>query len=209
MCAQHGHLAGVRIGRTGFGEIVVAVVPHHHQTQIGHRGEHRGSGTDNHGRISTQYRQPAPIPLRRSEFRRKRDNTRCANMFHTLGGQRIDIALIRDDCQHSPAGAGCGHRRLGEASTPGLTGQRLPHRACGAALRQCLEKTLATLVTSPARAVDRWGLEVIGGRRASFLLGPRMAWRQGESQHVGAGSRISGRHRVNEPAHIRRQHPRR
>ncbi len=45
---QHGDLAGVRIRRAGLGEIVVPVVPHQDQPEIGHRGEHRAAGTDHH-----------------------------------------------------------------------------------------------------------------------------------------------------------------
>ncbi|SKU94465.1 Uncharacterised protein [Mycobacteroides abscessus subsp. abscessus] len=50
--AQHRHVPCMRIGRTRLGKIVVAVVPHHHQSQIDHRREHRSPGADHHSRLA-------------------------------------------------------------------------------------------------------------------------------------------------------------
>ena len=46
VCPQHRHLARMRVRGTWLGEAVVAVVPHHHQTEVGDRCEHRTPGAD-------------------------------------------------------------------------------------------------------------------------------------------------------------------
>ncbi len=38
--AQGGDLPGVRVRGTGFGQRVVALVPDHHEPEVGHGGEH-------------------------------------------------------------------------------------------------------------------------------------------------------------------------
>ncbi len=46
--AQGEHLAGVPVRRVRLGEAVVAVVPQHDEPEVGDRGEHRGTGADDH-----------------------------------------------------------------------------------------------------------------------------------------------------------------
>ena len=69
--AQHSHLAGVRIGRARFGEAVVAVIPDDHETKLVHWSEHRTAGSDHQPGLPPQYRQPPPVPGRRSQSGRQ------------------------------------------------------------------------------------------------------------------------------------------
>jgi hypothetical protein len=120
--AQHRHLTGVRVGRPRFGETVVPVVPHHHQSEPVDRCEHRAAGADDHPRLATQHRQPAPVSRRRPEAGGQGDHCRGVDPRRDRLPQRVDIALIRHDGQHTVATAHRRGRRLGQAVAPAVAG---------------------------------------------------------------------------------------
>ena len=65
--AQHRYLASVRVGRAWLCQAVVAIGPHHDQSQIGERSEHRAAGADYQSGGAAQRGEPAPVAHRRSQ----------------------------------------------------------------------------------------------------------------------------------------------
>ena len=207
MGAQHRHLAGVRIGRPGLGERVVAVVPHHHQAEVGDGREHRAAGADDQPGAAAQHRQPAAVALCGAEPGRQGHDPRLRRR------SRMAAACIASTSRWSGtidqrAAAGVRRHRggLGEPVGPRLPRQRLPDRARGAALAQRGKELLAarrrppTACGSTGCGSERWRL----GR--SLLLDLGVPRRDGQPQHVGAGARVAGGDGVDESAHLRGQH---
>ncbi|CAG6894583.1 hypothetical protein PICSAR11_02330 [Mycobacterium avium subsp. paratuberculosis] len=203
--AQHRHLAGVRIGRPRLGQAVVGVGPHHHQAQVAQRREHRAAGADHHPRAAAQRRQPAPVPGGRAQPGRQGDHAGRVDAARHGVAQRIQVALVGDDRQHRPAGAHGLGGGLGESVGPRLAGQRLPDRPGGPRLGQRGQELGAAAVAVPAGRVDR-RRHRYAGRSPGLPLHPGVPGRHRQPQHVGAGPRVAGRHRVDQPADLRRQH---
>ena len=154
--AQHRHLAGVRVRRARLGQRVVAVVPHHHQTEIGDGREHRAAGADDQPCVA----RAAPTASGGSAAAGPRpadsaDHSRLVDVPDGGRLQHVDVALIGHDGQHAAAGVHRHRRGLGKPVGPVLAGQRLPHRARGAALAQRGRNCSPRAVARPARRCRR------------------------------------------------------
>ena len=203
--AQHRHLAGMRIRRPRLGEAVIAVVPHHHQTQIGDGGEHRAAGPDDQPRAAAQHGQPSAVPLCRAQPGRQRHHPRLVDVANAGVAKRIHVALVGHDGQHAATGVHRHRRGLGEPVGPPLPRQRLPHRAGRAPVAQGGQKLFAAAVFVPGGGVDRCR----GERRefrGGFPLDVGVPRRDGQPQHVGPGAGIPCGDRVDQAAHLGRQH---
>src|SRR6185436_3724698 len=73
LAAQEQHLTGVRIGRTGLGVEVVAVVPHRHQSEVVHRGEGGGAGADDDPDVAPGDGEEGTVAAGRSYVRSEHD----------------------------------------------------------------------------------------------------------------------------------------
>ena len=203
--AQHRHLAGVGVRSPGFGEGVVAVVPHHHQPEIGDRGEHRAAGADDEPGLPPQDGEPPTVPLGGAEPGGQRDHGAVVDVPDRGRVQRVDVALVGHDGQRRTAGPDDDRGGLRQPVGPLLPRECLPHRAGRTALAERVEEVGAAPVGIPAGRIH--GLRGRGGdlgRR--LLLHVGVARRNRQPQDVGAGARIPGRHGIDQPTDVLGQH---
>ena len=205
MRPQHRHLAGVRIRRPRLGQAVVAVVPHDHQTKVGDGREHRAAGADDQPRAAAQHRQPAAVPR--------------------AGPSPADSATTRDSSTwRMPASRSASTSRWSgtTASTPrpeftvtaAASASRSAHRSPGTAChtaRAARPSPTAARNCSPRpysfQAVVSTGVAVSGASSGGgFLLDVGVPRRDGQPQHVGPGAGIACGDRVDQAAHLGRQH---
>ena len=202
---QHRHLTGVRIRGSGFDQGVVTVVPDQHQSEIGDGREGGAARPDHQPRLTAQRAQPAPVPLGRPKSGRQGDHPSVRNQRRRGRLQLVDVALVGNHGQHTPAR--CDRRRgdFGQPLRPRLPRQRLPHRACRAALLEGGDELRAALVRRPRRGIDGLRIEWFE-RGCGLLLDGGVPRRHRQAQHVGPGARITGCDGVGETPDLVGQH---
>ena len=203
--AQHGDLPGMRVGRTWFGQTVVTVVPHHHHTEFVHRRENRTAGADHQPGLPAQHRQPPPVPGRRPQSCCQRHHRGFVDQRGGSRQQRIDIALVGNDDQHTVAAADRSRGGFGQAVAPALPGQHLPHRPGRAALVQCVEEFAAAGIATPPCRIDGLDHRQQGNLALCFLR-RRVSRRDGQPQHIRAGAGVARRDCIHQPPHLTGEH---
>ena len=99
------HLAGVRVRRPRLGVQVVAVVPDHHQPEVGDRREHRRPGADHHRHLAAAGGEERAGTARPA--RAPRDSATCRPGPSTAverGVEPVEVAGVGHDRRRRPAG---------------------------------------------------------------------------------------------------------
>ena len=186
MCAQHADLTGMRVGRTGFGETVVTVVPDHHQPQLGDGGKDRTAGAQDHRRGAPTHGEPPPVACRGTQPGGQRHTPVTEERF-TRRRHPIEVPLIGYDDDRAPARGHHRRSQLGKAARPVLTGYRLPGGA-GMGGAQGVQETVGRPIRAPAGPVGRD--DDARRRRGLLFLGAGVARRDREADDVAHGARI-------------------
>ena len=124
--AGHGDVAGVRVGRAGLGEGVVAVVPHRDEPGLGHRGEGGGAGADDDAHVPAGDREPAAVALGGAEVGGEGDDGVRARDRLAGGLDAVEVAAVGHHEHRAAPGRGRRGGGLGEAGGPVLARQGLP-----------------------------------------------------------------------------------
>ena len=212
--AQDEYLTGVRVRRAGLGVQIVAVVPEHHQAELGDRGEHRGPGARHHLDQAPAHGQPAAIAFSRPEVRAQADVARWA--LRHIGQGRVDAAQVAGIRYHDDHAAARGRRCCGgdgDLSRPFRARQRRPGGPDRATLRQASQERRACRVASPGthirlypparlRAALKAALRLAGG----VPFGGGVPGRDGQPEHVGQRAGVPVRHRPGQVEDLRREH---
>ena len=203
---QQQHLAGVRVGRPRLGVQVVAVVPHHHQAQV-------GTGANAAARVPTttftaprRHREEGPVARGRAGVGGEHDVLPRAEDGGQGGVDPRHVLAVRHAQQRPAPGREGGRGGLRQQRGPGGTRQRRPDRPGRLPRRQPAHegRTGAVARTRPAR--PRPGRRRPRGRHGVALLGGGVPARDGQPQHVGAGAGVAGRDQAGEPGDGRGQH---
>ena len=224
---QGQHLADVRVRRPRLGVQVVAVVPDHHQAEVGHRGERRGPGA---------HAPPAPC---RAAPRGRRGTGRPVRDPPPTG--RAGPARARRPARRSTASTSRRSGTTTSAPRPAATvaatawaiaaaqpgpGQRRPHRARRLPAAPAVPGRPARPGSPPTpRAADRYPGRTAPPGRTSRPGSPhlRTRWRlatclqgrpfglgvpgrDGEPQHVGQRAGVPVGDRPGQPQHLRGEH---
>ncbi|SLC84552.1 Uncharacterised protein [Mycobacteroides abscessus subsp. massiliense] len=74
-------------------------------------------------------------------------------------------------------------------------------------MRQRVQESFSALITRPAGAIRSGRRQAVGAWHPVFLFDACVTRRQREPQHIRASPGVASRHRVDEPADIRGEHP--
>ncbi len=129
MGAQHQHLADVRVRRPRLRVQVVTVVPDDHETEVVHRRESGGAGTDDRADHTPAGQQEAPVTLGRTEIGGENDVAVRPEPGLQRGVDPSHVTPIGDDDHCAPPARDRGRHELGDLGRPGRARQRWPHRA--------------------------------------------------------------------------------
>ncbi len=154
---QAQHLPHVRVRRARLGVQVVAVVPAHHQAEVGDRREHRRPGADDRPDGPAAHREPPPIPLGRAEVGGQRHGGPYPRRRLDRREHPVDVAQVGDD--HEGAAARRQRRGDGLADRRRPVGPRdgRPHRPRRPPVRERVQEARPVLVRRPGRARRRRG----------------------------------------------------
>jgi hypothetical protein len=122
LSAGEQHLQGVRIGRSGFGVQVIAVIPDRHQPQVGDRGEGGRPRPDHGANLPAAASQEAPVTLGRPQ--------RVVQGHERLGTERRrqgrlhprQVPSVRHDDHRAASTVDRRRDRLGQPRRPDLPG---------------------------------------------------------------------------------------
>ena len=187
---------------------VVAVVPEHHQAEVGDRGEHRGPGARHHLDQPPAHGQPAAVALGRAEVCAQADVDRLP--LRHIGQGRVDaaqVAGVRHHDDHASARGGRGGGGNGDLSRPFRARQRRPGGPDRAALGQAGQERRAGLVANPGtRLRPLRQLRTRDTRPGGVPFRGGVPGRDGQPEHVGQRARVPVRDRPGQVEDLRREH---
>ena len=206
---QGQHLAGVRVGRPGFGQQVVAVVPQRDEAEVPDRGEGRGPVADHHPDLPPEGPQEGPVPGRRSRLGDEHGEAGRSEGLAAGLLQQLDVALVGDDEHRTPAAVDRGPCGGGEPAGPVAAavgaGRHLPGGPRAPAPGHGREEGGSGRVVRQRVRRDRRQLGDRGHRRRR-LLGRGVPGRHGEPHHVGEAAGVVVGHPPDQPGDLGGEH---